>query len=787
MTVSTTTRRAGPFYGNGVTTSFPFTFKVFDKTNVQVVLTNTATGIQTTLVLDSDYSVTVNADQVNAPGGSITYPISGSPMPSGYTLAVVGSLPYTQTTTLPAGGNFSPTVIEQTFDRTEIQIQQLVELAGRSFVAPAGIDTTQISTSLPYPAANKLIAWNPTATGLQNVDPTTLASIIAYGTANADIFTGTGAQTVFALSANPGAQANLDVSVGGVTQLPGADYTWTSGTTLTFTSAPPNGAKILVRYLQGLAQGTTDSAASSFTQGSAGAVTRTVALRLRDTLNVKDFGAAGDGVTTDTTAIQAAFDAVRLAGGGSVYFPPGTYIVDRSIRIGAKTRAFGAGASSLIKAKQSGYVGANGGTYATQNCQLFQNYNFSASVLTDSDIEVEDLAFDWGTVTISGGGAHSVTMRMVDRVAVRRVFSMNGENVTALLGCRDTVVDSCVGLNVKNCFFDHWDGASSAKVINCVGRVTSGTIAQGIQFTGTGSYSEGLSSTDAVVVGCSLYGVRNTGSSAAIIANANQASSSVYRLRSIGNYIEDCDIGIAFAGTGGHHLSLGDTLRNVTKLPIFFQNDGTAAPSNSRVIDAHLIDCNHLAGNIAMVSVNGANNVVKGLRVTNTGAVAYQQIVWLPPASSGCVVQIDAAATGTVSRVQNDGTSNTVVDQTLYSDIAALDSSWTAYTPTISATSGAFTAVAGSGRYKQVGKTVFFTATATITTNGTAAGSLLISLPAAAKAANTTFGSGRDATAGGLCLWFNASTTNAYVQTTGGAYPGADGRSISISGSYEAV
>ena len=37
--------------------------------------------------------------------------------------------------------------------------------------------------------------------------------------------------------------------------------------------------------------------------------------------NVKEFGAAGDGVTLDTAAIQAALDA-----GGIVHFPAGTYL-----------------------------------------------------------------------------------------------------------------------------------------------------------------------------------------------------------------------------------------------------------------------------------------------------------------------------------------------------------------------------------------------------------------------------------------------------------------------------
>ncbi|MEN4748731.1 right-handed parallel beta-helix repeat-containing protein [Pseudomonas sp. Ps21-P2] len=41
--------------------------------------------------------------------------------------------------------------------------------------------------------------------------------------------------------------------------------------------------------------------------------------------NVRDFGAVGDGHTSDTAAIQAAIDAAAKAGGGDVYIPAGTW------------------------------------------------------------------------------------------------------------------------------------------------------------------------------------------------------------------------------------------------------------------------------------------------------------------------------------------------------------------------------------------------------------------------------------------------------------------------------
>ncbi|RYZ26344.1 MAG: glycoside hydrolase family 28 protein, partial [Chitinophagaceae bacterium] len=42
--------------------------------------------------------------------------------------------------------------------------------------------------------------------------------------------------------------------------------------------------------------------------------------------NIKDFGATGNGKTLDTKAINDAIDAAAKAGGGTVYFPAGTYL-----------------------------------------------------------------------------------------------------------------------------------------------------------------------------------------------------------------------------------------------------------------------------------------------------------------------------------------------------------------------------------------------------------------------------------------------------------------------------
>jgi len=297
MTLPATTRRAGPFNGNGVTTAFPFTFKVFATSDLKVV--KAVSGVESTLVLNSDYTVTLNGDQDANPGGTVTY----ASLASGQTLSIAGALVYDQPLDLPSGGNFSPIALENELDRLTMQVQQVAETAGRALTVPI---TSTASSALPAPEANKIIAWNETASALENLSANELATVVAYGTAASNIFTGTGAQTAFVLTYNPGALNNLDISIGGVTQLPGIDYTWSSGTTVTFTSAPPLGAKVLIRYMQALSLGTADAGSVQYLPAGVSAAPTTVQSKLRESVSVKDFGAVGNGVADDTTAVQAA-------------------------------------------------------------------------------------------------------------------------------------------------------------------------------------------------------------------------------------------------------------------------------------------------------------------------------------------------------------------------------------------------------------------------------------------------------------------------------------------------
>src|SRR5678815_1519961 len=74
-----------------------------------------------------------------------------------------------------------------------------------------------------------------------------------------------------------------------------------------------------------------------------GAVNRTMPDRLADYYNVKDFGALGDNSTTtvDRNAIQAATNACVAGGGGTVYFPQGSYLLNGPVTCGSNTQDVG--------------------------------------------------------------------------------------------------------------------------------------------------------------------------------------------------------------------------------------------------------------------------------------------------------------------------------------------------------------------------------------------------------------------------------------------------------------
>jgi hypothetical protein len=272
------------------------------------------------------------------------------------------------------------------------------DLDGRVLIAP-NTDPTSINMTIPDKATrlDKFLKFNAT-TG--NPEVSTVADVyVASGFQNYN-FTGNGSTTAFTLGTAPLSENNTQVYIDGVYQQKNT-YT-VSGTTLTFSAAPPHLSTSEVMVVQVLPVGATTASQVSFTQAGS-TYGRNVQLKLQESVSVKDFGALGDGVTDDTAAIQAALNV-----GGNIYFPPATYILNGNLTIGDNTTLIGSGkTSTILHLGPSNYIHFSGDYSGMENMQVYKtttagNY-VQVGVLSLSDpaqgrfTRIDNCKFDLGS------------------------------------------------------------------------------------------------------------------------------------------------------------------------------------------------------------------------------------------------------------------------------------------------------------------------------------------------------------------------------------------------------
>lgn len=305
MTITATPRLAGPYIGNGSATGFAFTFKVFTKNDIQVVIYLTD-GTRVNPVLDSDYSVTLNPDQTTAPGGTVTYPISGTPLAIGATLTIAGALAYTQTLSLPGGGNFNPTAIENALDRTEIQIQQLLEAQGRAFTLPLGEGPVAVFPPI-VDRANRLLGFDADGDFIGVLPTAGDATNLALDLANSVLTTkGTALLGYKSTVAGAVGRTVQDVLRDRVSVRDfGADNTGVADSSAAFALAhaalPATGGEIYIP-------------AGTYRLDSTWAITKAVQVTGTGGTAVVNGGAAGTKLVKSATATDAA---IRISGGGT--------------------------------------------------------------------------------------------------------------------------------------------------------------------------------------------------------------------------------------------------------------------------------------------------------------------------------------------------------------------------------------------------------------------------------------------------------------------------------------
>ena len=154
MTVSSTTSR-DEYNGNGVTTSFAYTFRILDEDHVAVYVDDVLKTITT------HYTVSGVGD---SGGGSIT--MLSAPAAGTANVVFLRSIPLTQETDYVENDPFPAEAHEDALDKLTMVSQQLQEQLDRTIVLPP--TSTVSNLTLPTPTAGKALLWNATEDGLEN-------------------------------------------------------------------------------------------------------------------------------------------------------------------------------------------------------------------------------------------------------------------------------------------------------------------------------------------------------------------------------------------------------------------------------------------------------------------------------------------------------------------------------------------------------------------------------------------------------------------------------------------
>lgn len=172
-----------------------------------------------------------------------------------------------------------------------------------------------------------------------------------------------------------------------------------------------------------------------------------------------DYGAVGDGVTNDTAAIVLAIAALDATLGGTLYFPRGTYLVDRNALIILKSRVTILGAAGAKLKSVSG----------TGNSHVVLQLGDGSATFTDIRVINLEIDGNYGT----GGGnwqisaasqSHNIDIHEVTRCWIQNCYLHDsaGEGVRlniSTLGQVDTqifitdnVIDTCArnGIGVSD-------------------------------------------------------------------------------------------------------------------------------------------------------------------------------------------------------------------------------------------------------------------------------------------------------------------------------------------------
>jgi polygalacturonase len=188
--------------------------------------------------------------------------------------------------------------------------------------------------------------------------------------------------------------------------------------------------------------------------------------------DVRAFGAKGDGQTIDSPAINRAIEAAAAAGGGTVYFPAGSY-ASYSIRLKSDVGLYLDHGATLLAAEGNGYDAAE--PNANDEFQDFGHSHWHDSLLWGDSVENVTIAgpgriygkgLSRGLGRNSEGQANkSIALRKSRNVTLRDFSILQGGHMSILATGVDNLTIDNLKIDTNRDGID-LDGVSNARISN---------------------------------------------------------------------------------------------------------------------------------------------------------------------------------------------------------------------------------------------------------------------------------------------------------------------------------
>ena len=525
--------------------------------------------------------------------------------------------------------------------------------------------------------------------------------------------------------------------------------------------------------------------------------------------SLRDYIRVGIGFV-GAAGIQAAIDALATTG-GVVLVPPGTYTITTPILMRPNVALFG---SAAVVIKQG-----NGANLST----LIDFNSFAADRATLSGI------------TLDGNRANNVNSALTYMV-------VSGRDYTTIENCK---IQNAPGLGILT------TGGNYHRIINndfssvfsagvfitaSVPQSASFSTVQGNKFINVGLYaiallwSDYVNITNNTIVGTKVNAIVNTVGTAVTLVSGTDFTTllagMIIRILGVEYQIDvvDSTTSLTLHSSAGTQTSVGcvagngdqinvDTCSNVVvanNVILFGMSagvmvhtfaGGASAAGNvvannmieacgnmgiglevgSTLLDSTIVIGNFIASCGSGFSANVANTN-DGIYIAGTANMGHVSLIGniakdfgAGVQEYGCYVHPDA-----ISFITDTGNSfqGTVADDS--------GLGWIAYTPTVTASTGALTTASATGYYRRHGKVVHVAINVSVTTVGSGSGALLATLPVTASAQPFVL-AGRLRNNGHMLQAFNDGTAFVSIVDYTNTFPGADGNTMFVSGSYEAA